>query len=432
MPAAVDEAPRATFGGADAFMFVLDREIRRAGLSGFNSFILLKLKDRPDADALRAALASDLPLARAVRTPLRRTFPLARLSRVAEPGSSPPRVDVLSAPPAGEAAPWPSLLNARLAPERGENVRFTLFPVPGDGWRAAFLFSHLLADAKAAERMLVRLDDGGGASWPDPRSLLGGMKTRDVALAARAQVNALAGDRTGPLHVVGAGAPSGGCAGASVALDEEETKAAVAVGRRAAGYAMEGLWYLASALAAERDTDASSAPDGARYAVALPTSLDRKDETRALGNNLVFLFLGAPVGDARDPVALTKRFRERMLAHLRDRADRRSQAQMDLCRLLPAPVHSWLARRTMGGGWGSLFFTNPGPVAPGLTRFFGAEILDVDHFPIPSPSPGVCAVVWTFGGRLHLGVTWLTGLVPDERARAFLARWRVRVTQGTG
>jgi hypothetical protein len=412
-------------------MSLLDRESRRDGLSGFNSLLLLTLASRPDVDALRAAVAAGTEFGRWLRAPVRRSFPMRRLSRDATRSSTAPRVDLLDAPPRGESSPYPSLLNEALAPKRGENVRFTVFPVPGDGWRVAFLFSHLLADAKAAERMLVQLSSAGDdASWPDPRSLLWGMPLSAVAREARRCARTVAAEVDRGLHSLSdERTGSGGCSGASVVLDERRTGSAVTAGRKSAGYAMEGLWYLACALAADRDTDQRPARHGTRYVVPLPMNLDRRGETRPFGNNLVFLFLGAPVEDAHDPVALSRLFRERMLQRVRDRDDRASQAHMDLCRHLPLALHARLARRSMDGVLGSLFFTNPGPVAARLTRFFGAHIKDVGHFPIPSPRPGICAAVWTFRGRLHLALTWLRGTIADDRAHALLHRWSERVVE---
>ncbi len=412
-------------------MSLIDREIRRAGHSGFNSCVLLTLASRPDVDALRAAVARNTEFGRRLRAPVSRSFPMRRLFRDCARAGAAPHVHLLDAAPPGEAAPWPSLLNAALDPGRGENVRFTTFPVEGDGWRVAFLFSHLLADAKAAERMLVQLSTGGDdASSPEPRALLSGMRFADVAQEAGRQARNLTAETAEPIHVLRDAAPVGGaCAGAATVLDETETASAVASGRKAAGYAMEGMWYLACARAADRDTDARPPRPRARYVVPLPTSLDKKGETRVFGNNLVFLFLGAPVADARDPAALSRLFRERMLGHLRDRYDRASQAQLELCRPLPLALHSWLARRSFGGGLGSLFFTNPGPVAAGLSRFFGADVVDVGHFPIPAPEPGICAATWTFGGRLHLGLTWFPDRISDARAHALLDRWRARIVE---
>jgi len=126
-------------------------------------------------------------------------------------------------------------------------------------------------------------------------------------------------------------------------------------------------------------------------------SLDRKGETRTFGNNLVFLFLGALVDAAGDPAALAREFRDRTLRHLKEKDDRASQAQMELCRPLPLALHARIARRSSRRRLGSLFFTNPGPVAAGLSRFFAADVVGVGHFPDPCARPGVCAAVWTFG-----------------------------------
>ncbi len=418
--------------GADAFTRVLDHDLRRSGHAGFHSYAVLRLDERPDVAALRAALAAGTPLARGLRTPLRRRFLVGRPVRDLGRPMDPPRVDVLDAPPPGED-PWPDLLNARLDPRRGENVRFTVFPVPDDGWRVAYLFHHLLMDAKGAERVLARLTTGAAeATWPAARTLVGDAGFRDVADRARKHADWLEERTARRLHVAARAADGRGTTfqGEALHFDADATAAAVSAGRKAAGYAMEGLWYLACLLAADRETDPRPADPDARYAVPLPTSLDRKgEERRTFGNHLVFLFLTVPVEEALDPATTARRFRGDVLDMLRDRRDRASEAQMEFCKRLPPTLYSWMARRSMGGAFGSLFFTNPGVVAPGLERFFGARVTRLSHYPVPTAVPGLCGTVWTHDGCLALSVTWLRGRVADERARALLRRWGERVVE---
>ncbi len=416
--------------GADAFARVLDREVRRGGLAGFVSYALLTLDRRPDVDALRAAVAADTPLGRGLRARLRRPFPLLPPRWLVDGRAPPPRVELLDAPPPG-ADPWMGLAAAPLRPDRGENLRLTVFPAGDGSWRVGYLFHHLLMDARGAERALGALGRGGGpARWAGRRTLLGAAPFRRIATLAREQVKAMESVAARPLHVCGDGSapPSGPCAGGSVLLDGAATAEAVAAGRRAAGYAMEGVWYLATLLAADRETDPRPARPGSAYVVPVPASLDRKGEgERVFGNHVVFHFLAVPVEEAVDPAASARSLRDALLQRLRDGSDLRSEAQMEFCRLLPAPLYAWTARDVLGGALGSVFFTNPGPVAPALETFLGATVTDLRHFPVPTPLPGLCGATWTFRGRLGLSVTSVPGRVDGGRAAALLARWAERV-----
>jgi hypothetical protein len=325
-------------------------------------------------------------------------------------------------------------MNARLRPDRGENARFTVFPVPGDGWRAAFLFHHVLMDAKGAERVLVRLSRGeAAADWAEPRALAEGIPLGRRLGLLREHNRFLEGLRAGGLHLCAR--PEDGAAGPfdgrTVLLDPGAAAEAVAAGREAAGYAMEGLWFLACLLAADRETDPRPARAGASYVVPLPTSLDRKGESRRVfGNHLVFQFAGVPVAAAVDAPRTARALRDALLAGLRGGALRNCQVQLDLCRRLPLVLYSRLARGSMGGAFGSLFFTNPGPVEPGLEEFFGAGVLELRHLPVPTPVPGLCAATWKFRDRVGFGVSWVRDRVPEARAAALLDRWVLRVRGG--
>ncbi len=417
--------------GADMFARLFDREIRKAGCSGFHSLLVLRLDQRPDVDALNAALAADTQLARGLRTPVRPRLPF--LMPYFDPGraAAPTQVRELAQEPEG-CEPWTSLLNERLDAGRGRHIAITVFPVADGSWRLTLLFQHILTDAKGAERLLARLSEGAGeARWPQSGELLGDMGFGDVAKMARDHSEALEEAVEGGVYVAGAGGPRRGeFAGQSSILTPEETKAAVKVGRKAAGYGMEGLWYLACLLAAEREISGSEAQPGQRYAIPLPTSLDKKGaDDRVFGNNLVFLLLTVGVEEVGDPRAVASGLKKAMMNHLRERSDRSSQAQMEFCKRMPAGFYSWLARKSMGGGFGSLFFTNPGPVDASLATFFGADVETLAHYPLTTPVPGLCGVTWTHRSRLGLAVTWLRGRFDDRHGHRLLSRWRERVLE---
>lgn len=426
---AISAGPRARrpLSPADVFTRVLDREARRDGLPGFQSLAVLALDSRPDVETLRGRLAADTPLARCVRARMTRSVPLLRPCWDLAGRSPPPRVDVLAeAPSAGP--PFTSLLAARLRPDRGENLRFTLFPADDGSWRLGFLFHHALVDARAAERLLAALAEGQTAGhWPPPPPAPPPLGER--LRLAKAQNEAIESAIVGGLHVFASATdgPVRRMSGDVVALDGKETSDAVTGGRRAAGYGMEGLWYLACLLAADRETDPRP-PGGASYLVPLPTTLDGVGETlRTFGNHLWFNFLSVPVADAVEPAATARALRGQLMEALRGDARNRCRAQLDLFRLMPAPIYAALARSTTGGAFASLFFTHPGRVDRRLTSLLGAEVTGFAHFPSPLPVPGVCATVWTFRGRLSLGLTWVEDRVSGDRARGLLRRWRDRV-----
>ncbi len=420
------DAPRG-LGGADVFARVLDREIRAAGLSGFHSYVILSLDRRPDVAALRRALAADTPLSRGVRMALRRRFPGLPLRWEPRGPECAPGVVELPAPPP-EGPPWTSLMNGRLRPDRGENVKFTLFPVPGDGWRMAVLFHHVLLDAKGAERLLAALPTGGtSAGWAPPGALMEGIPFGRRLDILREHNRFLEGLGAGGVHLCAGprDGPARSFDGRAVLLEPGATEEAVRAGRRAAGYAMEGLWFLACLLAADRETDPRPVREGSSYVLSLPTSLDGKGEAhRVFGNHLSFSFLGVPVEAASEAPGTARALRDGLLASLRSDALRNCRVQLDLCRRIPLFLYSRLAKGTMGGAFGSIFFTNPGPVAAGLEEFFGAGVRELLHFPVPAPVPGLCAVTWRFRGRLGLGVTWVRDRIPEARAEALLEHWR--------
>jgi hypothetical protein len=90
---------------------------------------------------------------------------------------------------------------------------------------------------------------------------------------------------------------------------------------------------------------------------------------------------------------------------------------MDLLRWAPARLHTWIARRGLGGEIASFYFAFTGEFLPDMATFCGAEIVNGFHVPSVMPSPGSSVIMSVRDGRLNIAHIYQQDAVTaDERA----------------
>jgi hypothetical protein len=95
---------------------------------------------------------------------------------------------------------------------------------------------------------------------------------------------------------------------------------------------------------------------------------------------------------------------------------------MDLLRWAPARLHTWIARRGLGGEIASFYFAFTGEFLPGLTTFCGAEIANGFHVPSVMPSPGSSVIMSIRAGRLNVAHIYQGNAVTADERRVLQER----------
>jgi hypothetical protein len=417
--------------GADCFMRAFDVEARRFHGAGHLSQLVLRLGPGFDADAFRTLIADVTTANPIVRAPVRRRFGIAPPAyRLALGGRAPlPRLVVHDDAHASGDSRVPSLLrqvlNARLAIERGELLRFDAVRYAGGGTDLAITWAHLLLDGAGSEQFVRRLHQCFHGATP---SVLGAAdRSATVARHPLAVRTRLA--RAWQAHLVGFGAaPPRSLAGPRrrvtqaldydvVTLSRAETRVVVERAAAVAGALTPALFYLAATMRAHDAVFAARGADPGHYLVPLPVNLRPRGAPGAVFRTNVgllwFHVARRHVGDLPGLVAELARQRR---AGIRAGLLEASTAAMDLLRWAPARLHTWIARRGLGGEIASFYFAFTGEFLAEMTTFCGAEIANGFHAPSVMPSPGSGVIMSVREGRLNIAHIYQQDAVTaDER-----------------
>lgn len=414
-------------------MRAFDVEAQRFHGAGHLSQLVLRLGPGFDADAFRTLIADVTIATPIVRAPVRRRFgvgpPAYRLARA---GRAPlPQIVVHDADThASGDAHVPAVvrraLNARLAMERGELLRFDAVRYAGGGTDLAITWAHLLLDGAGSEQFVRCLDECFHGAAPSVFAA----KDRNTVPEARRPLAVRARlARAWQTHLVGFGAaPPRSLAGPRrciaqtldydvMTLSRDQTRVVVDRAAAVAGALTPALFYLAATMRAHDAVFTARGVDPGHYLVPLPVNLrPRGAQGAVFRTNVALLWFHVArryVGDLAGLVAELVRQRR---TSIRDGLLEASTVAMDLVRWAPARLHTWIARRGLGGEIASFYFAFTGEFLPAMATFCGAEIVNGFHVPSVMPSPGSSVIMSLREGRLNLAHIYQQDAVTaDER-----------------
>jgi hypothetical protein len=411
--------------GADVFHLVNDREMRAEGRAGNQAAFVMMLEGRVDEGVLRARVeraAAEVP---ELSGRVTGTWPFR--ARWASGALPPPPVRVT--PAAGRAIVdvAAALLDEPIA--NGGPVAVDV--VRGEAGDAVVVrVHHVLADAKALERIATWLGAGEG---PDPAPVpaqrfaeppLAGLdRRRRVALMRAYNAHVM---QLGELAVASPASPRPGerrrppAAGPTRALrihlSAAETEAFDRRVREEARLAETAVLVLAATRAVD-DLLGRRGLVPPRFVVPVPVSLDPKaGAERLLGNHVSMLMFALDREDLADDARALARLAAEQRTAVRERLDLGMVAALDFARWLPRPLYRMLERRPLHGEIGSFVLSNPGALRAGA--FLGRPIVDALPLPAVVSSPGLQVIASRFDARLSVTLVFLDDvLAPAEAGR---------------
>ena len=430
--------------GADCFLRAFEDEVRRFHGASHLSQLVLRLGPGLDLDAFRALIADVARATPILRAPIRRRLgigaPVYRLARAAR--APLPAIVVHDAPSPsasresgddGLPAVVRERLNARLAIERGELLRFDVVRY-GDGASGVDLvvtWAHLLLDGAGSELFMRRLDECFRGARPIADLQCASAEEPTAAplsaraLDARAWQARMIAFGAAPPRSLGGPRRSVPQALAYEVVTLTRVDTAIVTRRAAAlaGYLTPVLFYLAAAIRAHEAVFLDRGADPGHYLVPLPVNLRPKGGDGAVfRTNVSLLWFHVArrhVGELGELVAELMRQRR---AGIRDRVIEQGVAAMELVRIAPARLQAWLARRHLGGELASFYFAFTNEFLPGMGTFCGAEILNGFHVPSVMPSPGTSLIMSVRDGRLNVTLIYQRGVLGDDERQRLRAQ----------
>jgi hypothetical protein len=445
----IDGAGR--FTGADRFILLIDRELRRAGATGFQSALGVELcgrLDRPRLARAFDAIRRTQPRAGARLVPARwladwRLAPdrglLAREALTWCPGRCAGATGAVGAVGAGASDASASPLT-RFVAERAkaplDPTREPLFDLAvrelrdgADPGRVRTLLVlrwwHPACDERGAELLLRELSQVYGGAEPRPAG--GALAAGDEISGPRARHAAFRRARLrleelteAPPAALPRPAPAGGAAPLDwtlerTLLDEAATARWLAHAERRFGARSEGLAQLALVARAL----AAGAPDSAQIALPLTIQL-RAPRARGplLANAITFQWYSFTAAATRDEA----RFAEALLAMARakvaDGEERDATVLLDKARRMPLALYRRELARRDGSSRFSATLSTLGEQIGGVRELFGAPLSDLfasTVFPVP---PGIGLVFARAAGRLSFTTAASTRDVAPAAASA--------------
>ena len=203
-------------------------------------------------------------------------------------------------------------------------------------------------------------------------------------------------------------------------LGPDDTVRAVAAARERAGFLTPMLFYLAAAIRAHHAVFRARGVDPGSYVVPLPVNLRPRGREGALfrtHTSLLWFQVEPAQVDDFDALLYDLK-RQRHEAIRAGHVDGGSHA-MHFARWAPRRLYARMARAALRGELCSFFFAYTGEFADGLDHFLGANIENAFHVaPVP-PSPGSCAAISTFRGRLNVTHVHQAGVFTQEERDLF-------------
>jgi len=423
--------------GADCFLRAFDSEIRRNAGASHVSQLVLRLGPGFDV-GIFTKLIEEVARAQPIsRAPIGRRFgvgaPVYRM-RAAAKRPYPPVV-VHHAATRSDPLPacFSSRLNEPLSLRRGELLRFDVvrYADGSAGSDLAASWAHLLFDGSGSERFIRWLDECfRGARNPDTLPMpdefapvpYDGPNVGERGHRARAwqrwvhgqgesQMHSLAGplrrtrqDLRYEVHT----------------LSEGETERAEASARSRAGFLTPMLFYLAAAIRAHHAVfrDRGELPES--YVIPLPVNLRPKGSEGAIfRTHTSLLWFRVKSEQVADFDELLSSLKQQRVSAIKDGHVENSGHAMHFARFAPTRLYSRMARAALRGELCSFFFAYTGEFLSGMRHFLGCEIEQGFHVPPVPPSPGSCAAISVFAGRMNVTHVHQNGLLSERERGIF-------------
>ena len=407
--------------GSDYLMLGFDYELRRQGYPGNSCQIILELESPISADTLRQRLST-----------LVQRYPI--LASRAGGWFSPRWKPVTSVP----VLPTVRVHTARseklfepLALTRGELFRFDLIE-RGGGMDVVFTWTHALMDAPSAEHFLAfvgRDDVQLQATTPPPPRPKKPLKER-VQLA-RKNVNQLSEFCKAAPRTVGVRFPQAPKVQRYCVerFTLEETARIKANGVKLCGALGDAQFHAAVAMMELHRLHQRVAKPSPSYVLPVPVSLRPKGSVEPVFSNQIAMLMVQFLPEQLETTATAVATLKTQLAQaLRERRLEAGVAITELSRGLPFPLYLYvLKQHGLRGEICSFFYGDTANVTPLLTSFLGANIKDFTHVGATTPSPGIGAIFYYFGGQMRVTVFHLETHFSTSEAAEFAASIRQRL-----
>lgn len=418
----------------DSLMLSADETLKRSGVSGFETQMLLWLDGRLDLDRLRTGLARlcrRFPIVNAhlVRRPLRKPYWRPRPDAV-------PAVREMTLTTSDQQAVLDYAGASLSAPHdltTSDPLQFHLLHLP-DG-RDVFLlqYNHAVMDAISAVlamRELGRLaesdaaDDGPAAGEADDlmgdylRSFPRGRRLRAAYRMADLRLRVL---RMRPKLLNPAGAEVPGPHRLRVVMRDMDLETTQRLFARIVQVCRLPGMSMALLAGAFRALGELSPPQTHRqfYIAGIGVDLGLRGPTGPIFQNLASLLpIAASEADLRDREGLIRQLNLQLRERLEQECDLANLELINLFRRVP-PIFRRSTSHLIRNCY-SLWYAFFGPVDGVGERLCGAGIADVRFTGPCWPPLGVTLLVNQFRGRTCFQVTYLPSLVPDDLARRFL------------
>ena len=417
------EASPLPFNPADYFTYVLDQEIREAGLPGGYCGFALELAAEPDLDRLQQRL--DLLVERFPRAS-------ARIERLGKRYAWMPTGNrILLERHQGQAGEEAGAETQRILLEifnRPETLPLTLHWIAnGTGGTLLLDWIHPLLDARGAKIVLDFLASDRPESFKESPSLIEAKlaqwgfwkKFRLLLKAKRHNDESNRLDSCLPTEVEQG--PQ------TLRLktrrySEEESKRIASLAQQHTGMAGRTLYYLGCFMRAMEQVGPPAAKEG--YCIPYAFNLRRQNApTPVFGNHVGCLFARATRGQAQE--------REGLFGHLLAQHKQVVREELDLAYLPLMWLGQWLSparyakilrKQHSGGELSSLWFSDIGDLSWGKKGFLGSPVTGMSLMCWMTLPPGLALLAGQLNGRLALSYSYLHPAMDEAWLDAVMAR----------
>jgi hypothetical protein len=200
-------------------------------------------------------------------------------------------------------------------------------------------------------------------------------------------------------------------------LTIEETRRANARCASLCGELMSMPFFLACAARAHNRVFAARGVTPDSHVCSVPVQTRRKGARGPVFQNHITMFFG--VLSREEAAGLEGAVSALVAQHAAFHKNRLGEALdglMHMMSVLPPGLYMRFIQFQMRGKFASFFHSHTGEFAPGLERFFGAEITNAFHAPGIATPPGTGIFCNEKNGRLVITLSWQDGsLSPTER-----------------
>jgi hypothetical protein len=200
----------------------------------------------------------------------------------------------------------------------------------------------------------------------------------------------------------------------------ESDRAMAAAGRRA-GLLTPMLFYLAAVIRAHHAVFRARGVDPGSYVVPLPVNMRPKTGAGAIFRTHVsLLWFQVLPSQVEDFGALLDELKRQRLAAIKAGLVEKGACALDWARFALTRAYAHMSRMALRGELCSFFFAYTGEFLGGLERFCSAEIRNGYHVAPVLPSPGSCAALSHFRGRLNLTHVFQQGVFSEREREIFV------------